>query len=54
MQTTSNVAELAAISKRMGRQVIEMVAEAKPGPPRGSLSAVEPVVALFFALARKR
>jgi len=38
MQTTSNVAELAAISKCMRRQEIEMIAEAKSGRLGGSLS----------------
>ena len=48
MQTTSNVAELAAISKSMRREVIEMITEAKSGHPGGSLSAVEIVATLFF------
>lgn len=52
MQTTSNVAELAAISKSMRRLVIEMLTEAKSGHPGGSLSAVEIVVTLFFDVMR--
>src|SRR5258708_34408939 len=52
MQTTSNVAELAAISKRMRREVIEMITEAKSGHPGGSLSATELVVTLFFDVMR--
>src|SRR5258708_39431810 len=52
MQTTSNVAELAAISKRMRREVIEMITEAKSGHPGGSLSAAEIVVTLFFDVMR--
>lgn len=52
MQTTSNVTELAAISKRMRREVIEMITEAKSGHPGGSLSAVELVVTLFFDVMR--
>lgn len=52
MQTTSDVAELAAISKRMRREVIEMITEAKSGHPGGSLSAVELVVTLFFDVMR--
>src|SRR3984885_617055 len=48
MQTTTNVAELAAICKRMRREVIEMLTEAKSGHPGGSLSAVEILVTLFF------
>jgi transketolase len=52
MQTTSNVAELAAISKRMRREVIEMITEAKSGHPGGSLSAVELIVTLYFDVMR--
>src|SRR5579872_5210559 len=52
MQTTSNVTELAAISKRMRREVIEMITEAKSGHPGGSLSAVEIVVTMFFDVMR--
>ena len=52
MQTTSNVAELAAISKRMRREVIEMITDAKSGHPGGSLSAVELIVTLFFDVMR--
>jgi len=40
--------ELAAITKRMRRTVIEMITEAKSGHPGGSLSAAEIVVTLFF------
>jgi len=52
MQTTSNVNELAAISKSMRREVIEMITEAKSGHPGGSLSATELVVTLFFDVMR--
>jgi transketolase len=52
VQTTSDVTELAAISKRMRREVIEMITEAKSGHPGGSLSAVELVVTLFFDVMR--
>src|SRR5689334_10148556 len=52
MQTTSNVNELAAISKSMRREVIEMITEAKSGHPGGSLSAVEIVVTLFYDVMR--
>src|ERR1700688_4908551 len=52
MQTTSNVTELAAISKRMRREVIEMITDAKSGHPGGSLSAVEVMVTLFFDVMR--
>jgi transketolase len=44
--------ELAAISKRMRREVIEMITEAKSGHPGGSLSAVELIVTLFFDVMR--
>lgn len=52
MQKIDNVAELAAICKRMRRQVIEMITEAKSGHPGGSLSATEIVVTLFFDVLR--
>jgi transketolase len=52
MQKTSNVVELAAICKRMRREVIEMITAAKSGHPGGSLSAVEIVVTLFFDVMR--
>jgi transketolase len=52
MQKTSNVAELAAICKRMRREVIEMITEAKSGHPGGSLSATEIVVTLYFDVMR--
>ncbi|MGH9559748.1 MAG: transketolase [Bryobacteraceae bacterium] len=52
MLKTTNVAELAAISKRMRREVIEMITDAKSGHPGGSLSAVEIVVTLFYGVMR--
>src|SRR5579863_69837 len=52
MQTTSDVNELAAISKRMRREVIEMITDAKSGHPGGSLSAVELIVTLYFDVMR--
>ena len=52
MQKTSDVAQLAAIAKRMRRTVIEMITEAKSGHPGGSLSAVEIVVTLYFDVLR--
>ena len=48
MQKTSDPAQLAAISKSMRRQVIQMITEAKSGHPGGSLSAVETIVTLYF------
>ena len=52
MQKTSNPAELAAICKRMRRELIEMITAAKSGHPGGSLSATEIVVTLFFDVLR--
>ena len=52
MQKTSNPAELAAIAKRMRREVIGMITEAKSGHPGGSLSATEIVVTLFCDVLR--
>jgi transketolase len=52
MQKTSNADELAAICKRMRRELIEMITAAKSGHPGGSLSATEIVVTLFFDVMR--
>src|SRR6478672_11265371 len=52
MQKTSDVAQLAAIAKRMRRTAIEMITEAGSGHPGGSLSATEIVVTLFFDVMR--
>src|SRR5258706_6186010 len=52
MQTTSNVDQLAAFSKSMRREVIEMIPAAKSGHPGGSLSAVEIIVTLYFDVMR--
>ena len=52
MQKTSDVAQLAAITKRMRRTVIEMITEAGSGHPGGSLSAAEIVTTLFFDVLR--
>src|SRR6202030_863510 len=52
MQRIHDPAQLAAISKRMRREVIEMITEAKSGHPGGSLSATELVVTLFFDVMR--
>src|SRR5229473_4387301 len=52
MQRTHDPAELAAIAKRMRREVIEMITQAKSGHPGGSLSAAEIVVTLFFDVMR--
>ena len=44
--------ELQAISKRVRREIIEMIGAAKSGHPGGSLSAVEIVVELYFDYMR--
>lgn len=45
---TSSVTELAAIAKRVRRDIVEMITAAKSGHPGGSLSAVEILVTLYF------
>src|SRR5271170_913664 len=52
MKKTTNVDELAAISKQMRREIVEMITHAGSGHPGGSLSAVEIVVTLFFDVMR--
>ena len=52
MQKTHDVAALAALTKQMRREVIEMITEAKSGHPGGSLSAAEIVATLFFDVMR--
>jgi transketolase len=52
MKKTSNVLELQAIAKRVRREIIEMITNAKSGHPGGSLSAVEIVVTLFCDVLR--
>ena len=52
MTKTSNVGELQTISKRMRREIVEMITHAKSGHPGGSLSAVEILVTLFFDVMR--
>src|SRR5579871_3171928 len=52
MRKTSAPVQLAAIAKRMRREVIEMITAAKSGHPGGSLSAVELIVTLFFDVMR--
>ncbi|HEY4359428.1 MAG TPA: transketolase [Bryobacteraceae bacterium] len=47
-----DAAELAAITKRARRQVIEMITEAGSGHPGGSLSAAEILVTLFYDVMR--
>ena len=48
MKTTTNVAELQSIAKKIRREIVEMTGAAKSGHPGGSLSAVEIVVTLYF------
>src|SRR5882757_1297201 len=43
-----SIEELQEIAKRIRREIITMIGEAKSGHPGGSLSAVEIVVELFF------
>src|ERR1700691_1284996 len=52
MQKTHDVAALAALTKQMPREAIEMITEAKSGHPGGSLSAAEIVATLFFDVMR--
>ncbi len=52
MKKSNDPAELAAIARRMRRDVIEMITEARSGHPGGSLSAAEIVVTLFFDVMR--
>src|SRR5712672_2477676 len=48
MKQTQNVAELQAIAKRVRREIVQMIGEAKSGHPGGSLSAVEILTTLYF------
>jgi transketolase len=43
-----SLTELQELAKRIRREIVEMIGEAKSGHPGGSLSAVELVVELFF------
>src|SRR5579862_1725917 len=52
MQKTNDPAELAAITKRMRRELIEMITEAKSGHPVGSLSATDIIVTLYYDVMR--
>src|SRR5664280_2704260 len=52
MQKMSNPQELAEISKKIRRHIIEMIGEAKSGHPGGSLSAVEILVTLYWDVMR--
>ena len=52
MKQTSNVAELQETAKRVRREIVTMIGEAKSGHPGGSLSAVEILTTLFFNVMR--
>src|SRR5260221_6669362 len=52
MKQTTNVAELQATSKRVRREIVQMIGEAKSGHPGGSLSAVEILTTLYFDVMR--
>jgi transketolase len=52
MKQTKNVAELQVIAKRVRREIVQMIGEAKSGHPGGSLSAVEILTTLYFDVMR--
>jgi transketolase len=52
MQKTSNIQELAEISKKVRRHIVEMIGAAGSGHPGGSLSAVELIVTLYWDVMR--
>jgi len=52
MQKTHNVVELQDISRRVRRDIVQMITAAKSGHPGGSLSAVEILVTLYFDVMR--
>src|SRR6266851_1985136 len=52
MKRTKDLAELQAIAKRVRRQIVQMIGEAKSGHPGGSLSAVEILTTLYFDVMR--
>src|SRR5436305_15188603 len=52
MKQTQNVAELQAIARRVRRNNVQMIGEAKSGHPGGSLSAVEILTTLYFDVMR--
>src|SRR5436190_14461886 len=45
---SKSLEELQNLAKRVRREIIEMIGEAKSGHPGGSLSAVEILVELYF------
>src|SRR5260370_37638954 len=52
MKQTKDVAELQAICKRVRREIVQIIGEAKSGHPGGSLSAVEILTTLYFDVMR--
>jgi transketolase len=52
MNRTHNLPELQEISKRIRRDIIQMIGAAKSGHPGGSLSAVEILVTLYWDVMR--
>jgi transketolase len=52
MQPKKNLVEMEAIAKKLRREIVEMIGEAKSGHPGGSLSAVEVLVTLYFDVMR--
>ena len=50
----SSVEDLAAVGKRLRRDIVTMIARAGSGHPGGSLSAVEIVVALYWRILRHK
>ena len=52
MKQTKNVAELQEITKRVRRNIVQMIGDAKSGHPGGSLSAVEILTTLYFDVLR--
>jgi transketolase len=52
MKQTSDVAELQEIAKRVRREIVTMIGEAKSGHPGGSLSATEILTTLYFNVMR--
>jgi transketolase len=52
MEQTHRLEELQALCKRVRREIVQMIGEAKSGHPGGSLSAVEILVTLFFDVMR--
>jgi transketolase len=52
MKQTRTLEELQALCKRVRREIVVMIGEAKSGHPGGSLSAVEILVTLFFDVMR--